>query len=37
MKLRTISANAYARDVLPHTAALWAGRRSFDQYVAQTI
>jgi predicted GNAT family acetyltransferase len=37
VKLRTISAKAYARDVLPLTAALWAGRRSFEQYVAQTL
>ncbi len=37
MKLRTISADAYARDVLPLTAALWAGRRSFDEYAAQTL
>ncbi len=37
MKLRTIPAKAYARDVLPLTAPLWAGRRSFDQYVAQTL
>jgi len=37
VKLRTISAEAYARDVLPATAALWAGRRSFDEYVSQTL
>lgn len=37
MKLRTISAPAYARDVLPLTAPLWAGRRTFDQYAAQTL
>jgi predicted N-acetyltransferase YhbS len=36
VQLRTIPAKAYARDVLPLTAPLWAGRRSFDQYVAQT-
>jgi len=36
VKLRTIPEKAYARDVLPLTAPLWAGRRSFEQYVAQT-
>ncbi len=36
MKLQTIPAKAYERDVLPLTAPLWAGRRSFEQYVAQT-
>jgi GNAT superfamily N-acetyltransferase len=34
MKLRPIDAQAYAREVLPQTAALWAGRRTFDEYVA---
>lgn len=37
MRLREISAERYARDVLPLTAPLWAGRRTFDQYVAQTL
>jgi GNAT superfamily N-acetyltransferase len=37
VQLRAIPAPAYARDVLPLTATLWAGRRSFDQYVAQTL
>jgi predicted N-acetyltransferase YhbS len=37
VKLQKISARTYARDVLPLTAALWAGRRTFDQYVAQTL
>ncbi len=37
MQLRQISADGYARDVLPQTAPLWAGRRSFDEYVAQTL
>jgi GNAT superfamily N-acetyltransferase len=32
MKLRTIDAATYAREVLPHTAALWAGRRDFETY-----
>lgn len=37
MRLRDISAEAYARNVLPLTASLWAGRRSAEQYVAQTL
>ena len=37
MRLRTISPEAYARDVLPLTAKLWAGRRTFEQYSAQTL
>jgi len=36
MRLGEISAERYAREVLPLTAPLWAGRRSFDEYVAQT-
>ncbi len=36
MELRTIPTNAYAREVLPLTAPLWAGRRTFEQYVAHT-
>lgn len=36
MKLATIDAPTYARDVLPLTAELWAGRRDFETYVAQT-
>jgi len=36
MKLAPIDASAYARDVLPLTAELWAGRRDFETYVAQT-
>jgi predicted GNAT family acetyltransferase len=36
VKLRTIPAKAYERDVLPLTAPLWAGRRSLEQYVAHT-
>ncbi|MBV8531584.1 MAG: GNAT family N-acetyltransferase [Candidatus Eremiobacteraeota bacterium] len=36
-RLHVISAERYARDVLPLTASLWAGRRSFDEYVAQTL
>lgn len=37
MRLREIPPEKYARDVLPLTAPLWAGSRSFEQYVAQTL
>jgi GNAT superfamily N-acetyltransferase len=37
MHLAAIAPTAYARLVLPQTAALWAGRRDFDTYVANTI
>ena len=37
MRLLEIPAERYARDVLPLTAPLWAGRRTFDEYVAQTL
>lgn len=37
MRLQRISNAAYARDVLPLTASLWAGRRTECQYVAQTL
>jgi GNAT superfamily N-acetyltransferase len=37
VRLREISPPHYARDVLPLTARLWAGRRTFEQYVAQTL
>jgi GNAT superfamily N-acetyltransferase len=37
MQLREIAPEVYARDVLPLTAPLWAGRRSFDVYVEQTL
>lgn len=36
MHLREIPAETYAREVLPLTGPLWAGGRSFEQYVAQT-
>ncbi|MFN2528859.1 MAG: GNAT family N-acetyltransferase [Candidatus Baltobacteraceae bacterium] len=36
MKLKPIPFEAYAREVLPLTASLWAGHRDFDTYVAQT-
>ncbi len=37
MHLRPLGPELYARDVLPLTAPLWAGRRTFDTYVAQTL
>jgi len=33
LRLATLSADAYVRDVLPHSASLWGGERSFDEYV----
>lgn len=37
VRLQAILPDAYARDVLVHTAELWAGRRDFKTYVAQTL
>lgn len=37
MKLLPITPGAYVREVLPLTAELWAGRRDFESYVAQTL
>jgi predicted N-acetyltransferase YhbS len=37
VRLREIPPRTYAREVLPLTAPLWAGPRSFDTYVAQTL
>lgn len=37
MQLREISTDRYAREILPQTAPLWAGGRSFDDYAAQTL
>lgn len=37
MKLEIIDPQSYARDVLPHTAALWAGERTFELYAAHTL
>ncbi len=37
MQLREIAPAVYARDVLPLTAPLWAGRRSLGQYISQTL
>lgn len=35
--LRRLVDDEYIRDVLPRTAALWAGKRDFPTYVAQTL
>jgi len=35
LRLATLSADAYVRDVLPHSASLWSGERSFDEYVTE--
>jgi GNAT superfamily N-acetyltransferase len=37
VELREVSPDAYARDVLPLTAALWGNGRTLDMYVAQTL
>lgn len=37
MQLKTIAPEAYARLVLPHTAALWAGSRELQTYVADNL
>jgi GNAT superfamily N-acetyltransferase len=37
MRLKEIPPELYARDVLPLTFPLWAGRRDFDVYVDQTL
>jgi GNAT superfamily N-acetyltransferase len=37
MRLRDIPTETYAAEVLPLTAPLWAGRRTFDEYARQTI
>jgi predicted N-acetyltransferase YhbS len=34
MRIVPLSADEYVRDVLPHSAAMWAEGRSFDDYVA---
>jgi GNAT superfamily N-acetyltransferase len=33
LKLSTLSADEYVREVLPHSRTLWAGERSFEEYV----
>ncbi|HTW86124.1 MAG TPA: GNAT family N-acetyltransferase [Candidatus Sulfotelmatobacter sp.] len=35
LRLAPLSTDAYVRDVLPHSAELWAGARSFDEYAAE--
>ena len=37
MRLRDISREVYAREILPLTASLWTGRRTFEEYAAQTL
>jgi GNAT superfamily N-acetyltransferase len=37
MRLREIAPETYASEVLPLTFPLWAGRRSLDVYLAQTL
>lgn len=37
MRLRELSPEEYVSEVLPLTAPLWAGRRTFDEYVTQTL
>lgn len=37
MRLRELAAERYAAEMLPLTAELWAGRRSFETYVSQTL
>jgi predicted N-acetyltransferase YhbS len=37
VRLKDISPERYARDVLPLTFPLWAGRRDFEVYVNQTL
>jgi predicted N-acetyltransferase YhbS len=33
MRLAPLSADEYVRDVLPHSAAMWSGGRSYEEYV----
>ncbi len=35
LRLRTLSADEYARGVLPHSRALWAGARTDEEYAAR--
>jgi predicted N-acetyltransferase YhbS len=35
VRLDVIAPEDYARDVLPHSASLWAGARTFDEYAAE--
>ncbi|HEY0394950.1 MAG TPA: GNAT family N-acetyltransferase [Candidatus Elarobacter sp.] len=35
LRIEPIAPEEYARDVLPHSGELWAGARTFDEYVAE--
>ncbi len=35
MRLDAVAPETYVREVLPHTSELWAGARTFDEYVAE--
>jgi GNAT superfamily N-acetyltransferase len=37
VQLTTIATADYARDILPHSRAIWAGSRSFDEYVRDFV
>jgi predicted N-acetyltransferase YhbS len=37
ISLEAIAPDDYARDVLPHSRALWAGARTYEQYVAEFL
>jgi GNAT superfamily N-acetyltransferase len=37
LQLKDIAPEAYARDVLPLTASIWAGRRDLETYVSQVL
>ena len=35
IRLDVVAPDEYVRDVLPHSGALWAGARTFDEYAAE--
>src|SRR5947209_16773055 len=37
IRLDVVAPDAYVRDVLPHSHALWAGARSFEEYAAEFL
>ena len=37
IRLQIVAPDDYVRDVLPHSSALWAGARSFDEYAAEFL
>jgi len=37
IQLDVVAPDDYVRDVLPHSSALWAGARSFDEYAAEFL